>query len=225
LIALRPGDAGELRALPPDRFLGVLMDVLKAKAERSLPPPQRGKKPGRGPRKAKVNWRNLSLIGHMFHTRNRSDVDIRQKVAAVRKALRILNPRAKDLEVEFSTEARGNVLRLRSATGVRTIVPLAGLPLHALDISHSGVVRIECLRGTPLNHLDVSHSEVRYTPLLTQLPLKELRMAGCPKLKLRNLRSFPHLETLVVSADSPLLGRKVLNKASSRVRVIAADGP
>jgi hypothetical protein len=211
--------------LSPERFLKFLEDLLKARVAR-ISAGRRKKPPtGRGLRVAvgKMGQHEHLLMSHLFRTRHRASTDLPADIECARRALALLNPQAREIVLTFLTDHRGNVLVLGPDANIRTITPLTGLPIHALDISGTAVTRIECLRGTPLRHLDISRTRVRNTPVLRDLPLRELRAVDCAAFRIKNTRTFPYLEALVVSRDSPMVGKRMKNAGRSVVRIVGED--
>jgi hypothetical protein len=110
---------------------------------------------------------------------------------------------------EFSTTGNGLQLRVVGGKGVKVGFPLQGLPLAALDVSHTGIRDLRFTRGMPLELLNLSHTGISRLHELEALPLKELHLEGHKKVDAGRIARLQTLEVLVVSENTHLSGKHI----------------
>jgi serine/threonine protein kinase len=162
-------------------------------------------------------------LGQMFFRLNQTRRSDPVHLQFVGVAISRLNPSATNVAFSFRTEEAGTTIELHGDR-VTQILPLVGLRLHALDVSGTEVEDLRWIRDSGLQVLDLSGRSPKagsrvgdLAPLFT-LPITELRLVNCPRIRFDQLRSLPKLEKVVVSKAQTNTVQRILSQSR-----IAAD--
>ena len=136
-------------------------------------------------------------LGELFKLNNRNPQAVNFDI--VEKGLRMLNPDAPDLVFTHEYTPMGLKVAIHGPK-VLQILPLAGLPISVLDISHTGAVNLDWVHDAPLISADLSDSDTwNIMELADSATLQDLRMVNWHENAYDRLRSFHHLKHVTVS--------------------------
>lgn len=120
------------------------------------------------------------------------------------EALADLRQETPALKADVQVAADGIKLILADNPTLRSIQPLAGLPLLELDLSRTAVTDLSALAGMPLRRLDLSRSAARdFQPLAGLRALKVLELRHTAFQTLNVLSNMAALHSLALS-DCPV---------------------
>jgi serine/threonine protein kinase len=166
------------------------------------------------------------VLGQLFQQENRTRPIDAAHLEFVGAALAILNPPASNVVFSFMTQETGVDIEIHG-DAVTQLLPLAGLRMHALDLSCTSVEDLRWIDDSGLEVLDLSGknhkpgSRVKDLTPLFSLPITELRLVNCAAIRFDQLRSLPKLERVVVSRPQVAIVERILLKSQTKPQVVA----
>jgi serine/threonine protein kinase len=144
-------------------------------------------------------------LPRMFYHLNLQDFDPETRFPALAEAIKILNPKVKDLNFSWIETTNGWIIDISNNRELNDITPLCGLNISMLNASYIGAPDLTLLTEPGLMELRLKGTDLNHLPQLAQL--KELQLLDISETRIRNTSNiiqYPNLVSLNLSGISGL---------------------